>query len=62
MIHELYPLAYPFLLSLRGFGPDKRELWRPVPYFQKYNPSLKLAHDVARALGAKSIEEVFVFG
>ncbi len=28
----------------------------------KYNPSLQLAHDVARALGAKSIEEVFVFG
>jgi putative transcriptional regulator len=28
----------------------------------KYNPSLQLAHDVARALGAKNIEEVFVFG
>lgn len=28
----------------------------------KYNPSLQLAHDVARALKAKSIEEVFVFG
>jgi putative transcriptional regulator len=27
----------------------------------KYNPSLQLAHDVARALKAKSIEEVFVF-
>jgi len=26
----------------------------------KYNPSLKLAHDVAKALGA-TIEEVFVF-
>ena len=28
----------------------------------KYNPSLQLAHDVARALKARSIEEVFVFG
>jgi putative transcriptional regulator len=28
----------------------------------KYNPSLQLAHDVALALKAKSIEEVFVFG
>ena len=28
----------------------------------KYNPSLQLAHDVAKALKAKSIEEVFVFG
>ena len=28
----------------------------------KYNPSLQLAHDVARALKAKSIEDVFVFG
>jgi putative transcriptional regulator len=27
----------------------------------KYNPSLQLAHDIARALRAKSIEEVFVF-
>ena len=27
----------------------------------KYNPSLQLAHDVARALKAKSIEAVFVF-
>jgi putative transcriptional regulator len=27
----------------------------------KYNPSLQLAHDVAKVLGAKSIEEVFVF-
>jgi len=27
----------------------------------KYNPSLKLAHDVAKALQAK-IEEVFIFG
>jgi putative transcriptional regulator len=27
----------------------------------KYNPSLQLAHDVAKALKAKSIEEVFVF-
>ena len=26
----------------------------------KYNPSLKLAHDVARALGA-GIEEIFIF-
>jgi putative transcriptional regulator len=26
----------------------------------KYNPSLKLAHDVAKALGSK-IEEVFLF-
>ena len=26
----------------------------------KYNPSLKLAHDIARALGEK-IEEVFLF-
>ncbi len=26
----------------------------------KYNPSLKLAHDVAKALGSK-IEDVFVF-
>ena len=26
----------------------------------KYNPSLKLAHDVAKALGAK-IDELFVF-
>jgi len=28
----------------------------------KYNPSLQLAHDIAKALKAKSIEEVFVFG
>ena len=28
----------------------------------KYNPSLQLAHDVARALKARRIEEVFVFG
>jgi len=28
----------------------------------KYNPSLQLAHDVAKALGAKRIEDVFVFG
>ncbi len=28
----------------------------------KYNPSLQLAHDVAKALKAKNIEEVFVFG
>jgi putative transcriptional regulator len=28
----------------------------------KYNPSLQLAHDVTKALKAKSIEEVFVFG
>jgi putative transcriptional regulator len=27
----------------------------------KYNPSLQLAHDVAKALKAKNIEEVFVF-
>jgi putative transcriptional regulator len=27
----------------------------------KYNPSLQLAHDIAKALKAKSIEEVFVF-
>ncbi|MFA6171243.1 MAG: helix-turn-helix transcriptional regulator [Patescibacteria group bacterium] len=27
----------------------------------KYNPSLKLAHDVARALKAK-IDDVFIFG
>ena len=27
----------------------------------KYNPSLQLAHDVAKALKAKSIEDVFVF-
>ncbi|MBU0466724.1 MAG: helix-turn-helix transcriptional regulator [Nanoarchaeota archaeon] len=27
----------------------------------KYNPSLKLAHDVAKALKAKKIEDVFVF-
>ncbi len=27
----------------------------------KYNPSLKLAHDVAKALGA-GIEEIFLFG
>lgn len=26
----------------------------------KYNPSLKLAHNVARALGAK-VEELFIF-
>ncbi len=26
----------------------------------KYNPSLRLAHDIAKALGAK-IEELFVF-
>jgi putative transcriptional regulator len=26
----------------------------------KYNPSLKLAHDIARVFGAK-IEEVFIF-
>jgi len=26
----------------------------------KYNPSLKLAHDVAKVLGSK-IEEVFIF-
>ncbi|MGD0450118.1 MAG: helix-turn-helix transcriptional regulator [Candidatus Bathyarchaeia archaeon] len=26
----------------------------------KYNPSLKLAHDVAKALGSK-IEDVFIF-
>jgi putative transcriptional regulator len=26
----------------------------------KYNPSLKLAHDIARVLGAK-IEDVFIF-
>lgn len=27
----------------------------------KYNPSLKLAHDVAKALGS-TIDEMFVFG
>ena len=27
----------------------------------KYNPSLRLAHNVARALGA-TIEELFIFG
>ena len=27
----------------------------------KYNPSLQLAHDVAKALKAKNIEDVFVF-
>ena len=27
----------------------------------KYNPSLQLAHDIAKALKAKSIEEVFIF-
>jgi putative transcriptional regulator len=27
----------------------------------KYNPSLKLAYDIARALKAKNIEEVFIF-
>ncbi len=27
----------------------------------KYNPSLQLAHDVAKALKARNIEEVFIF-
>lgn len=25
----------------------------------RYNPSLRLAHDIAKALGRKSVEEVF---
>lgn len=27
----------------------------------RYNPSLRLAHDISRALRAKSIEEIFKF-
>lgn len=28
---------------------------------ERYNPSLRLAHDISRALGAKNIEDVFKF-
>jgi putative transcriptional regulator len=27
----------------------------------RYNPSLRLAYDISRALGAKNIEEIFKF-